>query len=299
MFLSLFLLRKEEPVAWSGRPDWQGAIASSTGILCLIYGVSRVREIGGSSPAVFAWIGTGLVLLAAFVYIENHVRDPIMDLSLFKNAVFRNATLGLFLTFVAAPPFILVMPFYLLDAIRLTPSEAGLLLAVNSMATTVSGPISGSLSDRLGAAVFAAAGATAMTLAFVFMLGFDLQTGVQVIVPVLILLGVGIGMFQPPNNSLILGSVPRNRIGTASALIATLRQVGLSLGIALAGTLYSHRILIHQGNLAQKGLPWPEVVRSAIPSAFHEALAVSILLSLPVIVLSLLARKAAREGRAR
>ena len=205
------------------------------------------------SPAVCAWTGTGILLLAAFVYIENHAQDPIVDLSLFKNRVFRNATLGLFLTFVAAPPFILVMPFYLLEAIRLTPSEAGLLLAVNSMATIVCGPISGSLSDRLGAALFAAAGAAATTLSFVFMLGFDLQTGVLAIVPVLILLGVGIGMFQPPNNSLILGSVPRTRLGTASALMATLRQVGLSLGMALAGTLYSYRILIHQEHLAQTG----------------------------------------------
>jgi MFS family permease len=156
----------------------------------------------------------------------------------------------------------------------------------------VSGPISGSLSDRLGAALFAAAGAAAMTLSFVFMLGFDLQTGSQAIVPVLILLGVGIGMFQPPNNSLIMGSVSRDRLGTASALIATLRQVGLSLGMALAATLYSYRILIHEEHLTRQGLPWPEVIRSAIPAAFHETLGVSILIGLPVIGLSLLGRKA-------
>jgi MFS family permease len=114
------------------------------------------------------------------------------------------------------------------------------------------------------------------------------------LVPVLVLLGVGIGMFQPPNNSLIMGSVSRDRLGTASALIATLRQVGLSLGLALAATLYSHRILIHQEHLMRQGIPWPEVVRAAIPPAFHEALGVSILLGLPVIGLSWLGHKAGR-----
>ncbi|MBN1105329.1 MAG: MFS transporter [Deltaproteobacteria bacterium] len=296
LFLSLFMLRKDEALAWTGKLDWLGAIASSTGILCLTYGVSRVSEMGLLSFAVWAWTGTGILLLAAFVYIENHVRDPIIDLTLFRNRVFRYATLALFLTFVAAPFFILVMPFYFLEAIRLTPSEAGLLLAVNSMATIVSGPISGSLSDRLGAAWFAAAGAAVMTLSFVFMLGFDLQTGAQAIVPALILLGVGIGMFQPPNNSLILGSVPRTRLGTASALMATLRQVGLSLGMALAGTLYAYRISIQQEHLTRQGLPWSEAVRSAIPSALHEALGVSILLSIPVIALSFLGRKAGRNA---
>lgn len=296
LFLTLFLLRKDEMKSWTGSLDWQGALASSAGILCLVYGVSRVREMGLYSPAVFLWTGAGILLLAAFLFIENHVQDPIVDLSLFKNGVFRNATLCLFLTFVSAPPFLLIMPFYLMEAIRLTPSEAGLLLAVNSMATIVCGPISGSLSDRFGAARFAAAGAAATTVSFVFMLGFDLQTGVQAVVPVLILLGVGIGMFQPPNNSLILGTVPRDQLGTASALIATLRQVGISLGMALAGTLYSYRILIHQEDLTRQGMPLAEAVRSAIPAAFHDALAVSIFLGIPIIALSFLGRKAARDA---
>jgi hypothetical protein len=64
--------------------------------------------------------------------------------------------------------------------------------------------------------------------------------------------------------------------------------------MALAGTLYSYRIAIHQEHLAQQGLPWPEAVRSAIPPAFHEALAVSIFLGIPVIVLSFLGRKAGK-----
>ncbi|MEW6666081.1 MAG: MFS transporter [Thermodesulfobacteriota bacterium] len=294
LFLALFVLRKDEMGDWTGRLDWQGALVSSASILCLVYGVSRVKETGLYSPTVCLWTGAGILLLAAFLYIENHVRDPIVDLSLFRNAVFRNATLCLFLTFIGAPPFILLMPFYLMEAIRLTPSEAGVLLAVNSMATIVSGPISGSLSDRLGAARFAAAGAAATTVSFVFMLGFDLQTGAQTLVPVLVLMGVGIGMFQPPNNSLILGSAPRNQIGTASALIATLRQVGISIGMALAGTLYSYRVMIHQEDLARHGLPWPEAVRSAIPAAFHDTLAVSIFLGIPVIILSYLGRKAGK-----
>lgn len=294
LFLALFLLRKDETRAWTGRLDWQGAVTSSAGILCLVYGVSRVRELGLYSSTVCLWAGSGILLLVAFLYIENHAKDPIVDLSLFRNRVFRNSTLCLFLTFASAPPFILIMPFYLMEAIRLTPSEAGLLLAVNSMATIVSGPVSGFLSDRFGAARFAAAGAAATTLSFVFMLGFDLQTGVGAVVPVMVLLGVGIGMFQPPNNSLIMGSVSRNRLGTASALIATLRQVGLSLGLALAATLYSYRILIHEEHLTRQGLPWPEVVRSAIPPAFHETLGVSILLGIAVIGLSLLGRKAGK-----
>ncbi len=84
-----------------------------------------------------------------------------------------------------------------------------------------------------------------MSLSFVLMLFFNLDTPIEVIMFVLILLGAGIGMFQARNNSQIIGSAPRNRLGTASALIAALRQAGLSLGMAIAGSLYSLRVVTH------------------------------------------------------
>jgi hypothetical protein len=111
----------------------------------------------------------------------------------------------------------------------------------------------------------------------------------------LTLLGMGVGMFQAPNSSMIMGSVPRNRLGTASALIATLRQVGLSLGMALAGTLYSFRAMIHERELGMRGLSSSEAARYAIPAAFHDALILSVFLGLMVIFFSLL--KGERQGR--
>jgi EmrB/QacA subfamily drug resistance transporter len=291
LLLALFLLERDEVRIGPVSLDLSGALTSAGGIFCLVFGISRVKELGILSPLAWGWMIGGLLLILAFTLVERRAQDPVIALTLFRNKTFLNATLALFLTFISAPPFILVMPFYLMQGIGLTPSEAGVLLAVNAMATIVCGPISGTLSDRYGAPRFAVAGATATTASFLFMLGFDLQTAKGTIVAVLILLGVGIGMFQAPNNSLIMGSVPRNRLGTASALIATLRQVGLSLGMALAGTLYSYRVMIYEKELGRQGLSSSEAARSAIPAAFHDALALSILLGFLVILFSLLQGK--------
>ena len=179
------------------------------------------------------------------------------------------------------------MPFYLMQGLALDPSEAGLLLAVTSMSAIVSGPISGWLSDRFGSARFAALGALLTTAAFAFMLDFDLYTPVTMIIPVLILLGLGVGTFQAPNNSVIMGAVPRERLGTASALIATQRQVGISLGLALAGTMFSARRLIHQEVLIREGLEKTYSATLSVSLAFHDVLLISIFLGILVVVLSL------------
>ena len=89
----------------------------------------------------------------------------------------------------------------------MTPLSAGILISVNSMTTIISGPVSGSLSDRFGPFWFSVLGGAAMTMAFLFMLVFDLDTGMATIVVSFIALGIGIGMFNPSNNSLVMGSV--------------------------------------------------------------------------------------------
>jgi EmrB/QacA subfamily drug resistance transporter len=290
LILSILLLKKDRPASRAVRLDYMGAVTSFLGLFCLVYGVSRSRS-GLLSPATLVWVGTGVFLLVLFMLLQQRSPDPLLDLSLFRNRTFLVASLALFFNFVAAPPFILIMPFYLLEGIRVEPSEAGFVLAVNAVATSICGPVIGSLSDRFGPERFAAAGTAAMGAAFVLMMFFDVHTGMPAIVAVLILLGIGIGMFQTPNSSMIMGSVPRNRLGTASALLATLRQVGLSIGMAFAGALFASRLLAHQSHWIRQGAEGGEAVRQSIPMAFHETLVFSIVLSLVVFVLSLVKRK--------
>jgi len=284
--MGLILLKKDRTAFHGFRLDLAGALTSSLGIFCIVYGVSQAREAGFLSPGVLLWVMSGIIVLTGFAFQERRAKDPLLDLSLFRDRTFLVASLSLFLSFISAPPFILVMPFYLMQGIAMTPSQAGFLLAVNSVATIVCGPVSGALSDKFGAERFAAAGAAATALAFVLMMFFDLDTGIAAIIPVLILLGVGIGMFQTPNSSMIMGSVPRDRLGTASALMGTLRQVGISLGMALAGALYTSRLMHHQAESIVDGAERSEAARLSIPAAFHDTLLLSIVLSTMVVLLS-------------
>ena len=301
LFMILVLLKKDQIRPGRIRLDFRGAFFSSAGIFCLVLGMSQINKFGLMSFVVCLLIGLGLLNLVVFVFIERRVKEPIIDLSLFKNRVFSSAIWSLFLIFVAAPGYILIMPFYLMHGLGLTASAAGLLMAVNAMTTIVVGPISGSLSDRFGPVWFSTIGAAATAAAFYLMRGFGLETHIAAIVPVLVLLGLGIGAFQPANNSIIMGAVSKEHLGTASALIATQRQVGLSLGMALAGSIFSARRAMHQVELSRRGLETDHVVSLSIPLAFQDTLLISVFVGLFVVLLCLFSgeRKISTIGKAK
>jgi EmrB/QacA subfamily drug resistance transporter len=286
--MAIVFLDKDQPRPGRLSLDLLGTLTSSAGIFLLVFGVSQMREHGPASLRVFPLAGIGLALIAVFVFFERRAQNPIVDPALFKDKVFSSAMGGLFLHFAAAPPYMLLIPFYLMLGLHMRATEAGLLMAATSVTTMVFGPVSGWLSDRFGRVWFASIGAAAATLSFVFMLGFDLQSSVGTIAAVFVLLGVGAGTFQPANNSIIMGAVSREHLGTASALMATQRQVGIAIGMAVSGTLFSAWKQAYQEGLVKLGTDGACASEMAIHMAFHDVLLISIFINVVVVVLSLL-----------
>lgn len=286
LLMALLLLKEKRPAGGAIKLDLLGTLTSSVGLFCFVFGVSQIRRLGLDSPFVLLLIGSGLLILAVFVLVEHRVDNPIVDLTLFNNQRFSGSTLSLLVLFISAAPIVLILPFYLMQSIRLNPSQAGFILAVHSATTMLAGPACGWLSDRFGPTWFATIGAGLVTLSFALSRNFDLQTPVMTIIPVLILSGIGVGAFQPSNNSMIMGNVARDRLGTASALIATMRQVGISVGMALAGTVFAARQAVYESELTVKGISPTEISRIAIPPAFHDALFIAVLLGLAATFLS-------------
>ena len=270
--------------------DLAGAVTSSMGILLVTLGLSQLKRMGPGSIWLWLLIGAGIMILAVFVRVEGRAVDPIMDLSLFKDAVFSGASLSLFLFFMAAPVFFMIMPFYFMRGIGLTASAAGMLLSVNSVTTIFSGPVGGWLSDRFGPVWPSTLGAGITAVGFFLMLGFDLLTPVTHIIPALILIGIGIGLFPPANNSVIMARAGKDRLGTTSALIATVRQVGLSVGMALVGALFSARWEFHRIMSMREGMGSAVAARLSISPAFHEVLVMGIILGLMAAALCLITK---------
>jgi EmrB/QacA subfamily drug resistance transporter len=227
--------------------DLWGTLTLCSGLSCLLLFFNLGGRLGFISPLVLSLVGVALILLVFFVLLERRAAHPIIDLSLFRNRLFASGNISLGIMTFASSSFIFLMPFYLIVGLEYSASEAGLVLAVTSLTTLMIGPLSGWLSDKIGSIPLCTAGIAIVALALFLLRGLGIESTNSQIILRLFVLGLGIGMFGSPNTSSIMGSVPREKLSTGSAMISTTRQIGLSSGIAIFGTIFASRQLYHSG----------------------------------------------------
>ena len=174
----------------------------------------------------------------------------MIDLGLFRNPLFSiNLATG-FLAFISSAGTILLMPYYLEDVRRYDPLIAGLLLAVVPASVALVAPWAGSLSDRFGTRPLAAIGLGVLVLGYAAASTLHVDTGILGYILRFIPIGLGIGCFQSPNNSAIMGAVPRERLGVASGLLSLTRTLGQTVGIATVAALWATRVAAHASHAA-------------------------------------------------
>lgn len=215
--------------------DISGNLTFAGGILLLLLGITLYAIEGLSILYTSIILILSLILFIVFVLIDVHRKDPMFDLSLFRNREFTAGNETIFLNALSRGSFTLVMVFYLQGPImNLSPLQAGIFLIPMSISLSIMGPISGVLSDRFGQKLFVVGGLLISSIGFLLMtrIGYGL-TVAQVVLP-LVLIGAGMGMFASPNRSSIMSSVPGYRRGLASGISTTLVNVGNTMSIGLA-----------------------------------------------------------------
>jgi MFS family permease len=205
------------------------------------------QQVGFTETGVLALFAASVVSLAAFIAIERRVAFPMIDLRLFQNRLFNVNLVTAFISFICLSGTIILMPFYLEDVLGYEPRSVGFLLAVVPIAVGITAPLSGALSDRLGTRPITVAGLLILLLGFVAVSTLSLQTTALGYMLRFLPIGIGIGVFQSPNNSAIMGAVPRSRLGIASGLLAITRTLGQSAGIAAVGALWASRVVVRGG----------------------------------------------------
>src|SRR5215204_2732735 len=250
------------------RFDFPGAVFASAAMFCLLLALAEGGGWGrGRTVGLF---GAFVVLGAVFIATELGVRQPMYDLRLFTIRTFSAGNASLLVAFMSLFVAIFLMPFFLQRGQGFSVLEAGLLLTPLSLTTLVIAPLSGSLSDRIGSRFLATSGLLIMAAALLFLTQLDVQASDWAIIWRLALVGFGLGLFTSPNNSSVLGSVPRARLGSASATVAQMRITGQVLGVAVGAAILGGRISGHTRELV-KSLPPHLVRRDALILSVHDA----------------------------
>lgn len=227
--------------------DFVGAVSFAFGISALLSSLAVAQKGDGQGVLVVLTAVAGAGVFGFFVWWESRVKYPLLDLNLFRIPAFSFGNAARWISFITMSISNLLMPFFLQLGMGLDPLRAGFLVAPTPFAMALLAPLTGWMSERfaperLCALGLAINGGSCVLLAF-------LPAGasaVQIILG-LGLLGVGMGIFQTPNNNLLMSSVPRNRLGVGSSVLSIVRSLGYSVGAALAAAIVSAQLAVSTG----------------------------------------------------
>jgi EmrB/QacA subfamily drug resistance transporter len=203
----------------------------------LVGGLIEGPRLGWSSPATLGLFVAAAAAVVVFVAVERRRTEPLVDVRFFRSIPFSSAVVTAVAAFGANGAFLFLSALYLQEVRGMSPFEAGLWTLPAALATMLVSPLSGRLVGSVGtriplvlAGVGIAAGGAVLTT-------IDAHTPMGVLVVAFVLFGFGFGMVNAPITNTAVSGMPRAQSGSAAAVASTSRQTGVSLGVALAGTV--------------------------------------------------------------
>jgi EmrB/QacA subfamily drug resistance transporter len=230
-----------------GRPDWAGFALLTTGLVSLVYGLTRASETSWGNSTVVVALALGGVLLVGFLVAEFRGRHPLFDLSLFHTPTFVGGLIAAFAMNGSLFAMLLYLVLYLQDILGYSALETGLRLLVSTGGMFVAAAISGRLSERVPVRYLIAPGLALVGIGLLVMTGLSGTSSWTHLLPGLIVAGIGSGLVNPPLASTAVGVVAPQRAGMASGVNSTFRQVGFAVSIATLGSIFAstlqHRLV--------------------------------------------------------
>jgi EmrB/QacA subfamily drug resistance transporter len=279
-----------------GRFDLPGAITSTLGMGSLVYGFVRAATDGWGNPLTLTAFGAGIVLLAAFVYVELSAPSPITPLRLLTNRNRSSANIARGLLVAGMFGMFFFLTQFLQDVLNYSPLKTGIaflpLTAALFLASQVSSRI---LTDKVDAKLQIAGGIALSTIGMLLLTHISANTGYPLLLASLVLVGIGNGTaFVPLTSTALAGLAPADA-GAASGLVNVMQQLGGTLGVAILVTVF--------GSASRAAARHPIAGDTAVQQAHHafvagadRAFSASVIFLLAAIVLVLVAIRTPRRA---
>ena len=241
IFLILRNMKEEWAEARGQKFDFLGSLLYATGIVALMKGVSSLPETEGIVASL-----AGILGMLAFVYRESKIEFPVFEVRLFKNnRVFAFSNIASTINYSASYSLGFLMSLYLQFISGKTASEAGSILIIQPIVMSIFSPISGRLSDRFQPQVISSIGMLLCASALVGFSFVGFGTSIEYIISLLVVMGMGFGLFSSPNVNSTMGSVEKRQLGIASSSVSSMRMFGQMLSMIIT-TLIFNNIIGHK-----------------------------------------------------
>ncbi|WP_257980365.1 MFS transporter [Streptomyces sp. CB02959] len=277
-----YLKLRDTGIRTPARPDWWGNLTFAAGLIAVLAGITygiqpyAGHTMGWTNPAVLAALLGGAALLVLFCFVETRVAEPMFRLGLFRIRAFTAGNLASLLASLGRGGLMFILIIWL-QGIWLprhgygfaeTPLWAGIYMLPLTLGFLVAGPVSGWASDRFGARTFATGGMLLAAGTFAALQALPVDFDYPAFAVILLLNGIGMGLFAAPNRAAVMNSLPPDQRGVGAGISTTFQNSAmvLSIGIffslmitGLAGSL-PHTLT---GGLTAQGVPTADAARIA------------------------------------
>jgi EmrB/QacA subfamily drug resistance transporter len=256
------------------RIDYVGAIALFVTMGLFLFTLNQGGRTGFLSPLVLSMSGGTIFMIFLLIWVEKHASRPIIDLSLFSQRQFNIGLTLHYIHFVGVGAIFFLSPFYFINGLGYSPTDAGLFLTVFFVMRTFLSPASGTVVDKIGYRLPSTLGMGVMAIGVVLMSQLSINATLTSIVLSMVVAGFGSALVDPANTSSVMGSVSGSRLGSAAACVAAGRQIGLSTGIALGGAIFALKEQIYLKTFQDDGVDQAIIASKAIVDGFGDGLLV-------------------------
>jgi len=235
--------------------DWRGLALSAAGMGLIVYGIIEAPGWGWASAATIGTLAAGLAMLAMLVAAERRTASPMIDISLFRNPRFTAASASVAIAFFALLGFIFLMTQYFQVVQAYSPLVTGVRLLPVAASVAVASVAGTRLAVRIGNKIIVGGGLACFSAALAWISTVSQGTSYGIISAQMVVLGTGMGLTQAPATESIMGAVPRQKAGIASAVNGATRLFGGTLGVAVIGSVAASLYTSRLTALLPAGLP--------------------------------------------
>ncbi len=241
LLLSLRYLRIEDPRSSCLRVDWIGAITFVAFMVSMMALLGTLSDSDARQPASAVLALVFMASLALFLIYESRQKAPLLELSIFRYRDFALLSISMIVFFIANLMVVVLGPFYFQGVLGYSPSHVGLIYLIVPAVTVIGAPATGWIYDKWPCKYMAAAGMTILALAMMAQgyLAGKIDSDPNLLLLTFVPMGIGSALFQSPNNTDIMRALPKDKMNIASSVTATVRNLGMALGVSLSGIIVS------------------------------------------------------------
>ncbi len=239
LLLSFLFLRRLEVPLRKKPLHLTAAVSLSATLLSVMLWLSLIDEYPAGDWRLMGLAAIFVVAVVSFIRQESDPDTALIGLQIFNNRQFSTAVAAMFLMFAALGGTTILIPFYLQDVRHYSPRIIGLFLIILPVTMAFIAPVAGRISDRIGYRFLTSFGMALLLGGLYMIFNWQPRTPDLHLVLSLVAVGLGVAVFNSPNSSAMMGSVPETQRTVASSILSTTRVIGMSFGIAASTAIFA------------------------------------------------------------